>query len=349
MEVLQSLRRVMPIDAAFFATVDPTTLLFTSALADDILNEAIPQFLANEFMGEDANAFVALARSRQHVQTLLEATSGVLKDSARYRDILSPMGFGDELRAALVVDHACWGVICLHRERSHFSYTPSEAAFLARLAPHIAEGLRASLAAGELAASVIPEGPGVLLLADDLALVAATPAAEYWIAEIGARNDSMASELPRAVTAVAARLLALEKQDDRMPYSMPRVRLRTESGMWIVLHASRLGDTMKQGYVAVTIEKALPSDIAPVALMSYGLSIRQAEVAQLVLGGRSTAEIACDLYISSDTVQDHLKAVFDKTGVRSRRELVAAIFDQQYLPHMKAGIAPSSRGGFHIT
>jgi DNA-binding CsgD family transcriptional regulator len=348
-EVLRCLRRVMPIDAAFFATVDPTTLLFTSAVADDMLNAAIPQFLANEFMGDDANPFVSLAHRHEHVRSLQDATSGVLEESARYRDILAPMALGDELRAALVVDRACWGVLCLHRERSRFPYTQSEAAFLTRLAPHLAEGLRASLVARDVSAATTPEGPGVLLLTDDLALVAATPAAEYWLAEIGVRNESTATVLPRAVSAVAARLLALERGDDRAFDSMPRARLRTVSGLWIVLHASRLGGTAQHGYVAVTIEQALPSDIAPVALLSYGLSARQAEVAQLVLGGRSTAEIADALHISFDTVQDHLKSVFDKTGVRSRRELVAAIFDQQYLPHMKAGTAPSSRGGFHGT
>jgi DNA-binding CsgD family transcriptional regulator len=345
-EVLRSLRRVMPVDAAFFATVDPTTLLFTSAVADDILNEAIPQFLANEFMEDDANPFVDLAHRHEHVRSLQDATSGVLGNSSRYRDILAPMALADELRAALVVDRACWGVICLHRERSRFPYSQGEAAFLARLAPHLAEGLRASLVAGEVAAATTPEGPGVLLLADDLSLVAATPAAEYWLAEIGARNESTQTGLPRAVSAVAARLMALERRDEGTSDSMPRARLRTASGLWTVLHASRLGGPMQHGHVAVTIEKALPADIAPVVLMCYGLSARQTEVAQLVLSGRSTIEIAGDLHITFDTVQDHLKAVFDKTGVRSRRELVAAIFDRQYLPQMKAGIAPSSRGGF---
>lgn len=56
----------------------------------------------------------------------------------------------------------------------------------------------------------------------------------------------------------------------------------------------------------------------------WGLSHREAEVARLVQRGHSNKDIAEQLNISPNTVKTHLRAVFDKSGSRSRFELIAA-------------------------
>src|ERR687897_1431003 len=209
-EVIRHLRKLIPVDASFFATADPATLLFTSTVVDDVLAHATTQFVENEFLKDDSVKFARLARGRSPVDSLGVATEGELALSPRYQEILAPMDLGDELRAALVVGAKCWGFMCLHRERSSPNFTPAEAALLARLAPHLAEGLRGALLLGDSRATTPqPDEPGLVLLADDLSLVAITPAAEGWLAEVEQSDWRSSLELPNAVYAVAARLLAL--------------------------------------------------------------------------------------------------------------------------------------------
>ena len=60
-------------------------------------------------------------------------------------------------------------------------------------------------------------------------------------------------------------------------------------------------------------------------LERVSLSIRQQEIAFLVMQGFSNREIARRLYISEQTVKDHLVAIFETMKVRRRGELTARI------------------------
>jgi len=60
-------------------------------------------------------------------------------------------------------------------------------------------------------------------------------------------------------------------------------------------------------------------------------------VTHLVAQGLSTNEIARRLRLAPYTVQDHLKSIFEKTGVGTRGELVARLFFDHYAPRLSSG------------
>jgi DNA-binding CsgD family transcriptional regulator len=325
-QVLQSLRRLMPVDAAFFATADPETLLFTGAYAEEPLDAATPLFLANEFGDDDVNTFALLATSPQRVATLDGASRGDRASSPRSRDIMQPLGLGDELRAALMVGPDCWGYLCLHREDHPLGFTSSEAATIARLGPHIAHGLRQATLLHISTASSDTDNPGVVLLAKDLSLVAITAEAEHLISLVEA-GSSTNLPLPLSVYTVAVALQDV-RRGTSTSHELPSTRVPTKDGRWISVHASHLREPNGEDRIAVVLEQIQARATVPLVLSAYGLSAREAEVAKMVLRGESTHAIVNTLHISSHTVQDHLKAVFDKTGVRSRRDLVGMLLGQ---------------------
>jgi DNA-binding CsgD family transcriptional regulator len=322
-EVLRRLRRLLTVDAAFFATVDPMTLLFTSAAADEPLGAATPLFLDNEFGREDVNKFAALAQSADPVASLDRATRGRRPASARYREIMGPLGLGDELRAALVTKNGCWGVLCLHREDASHGFEAREIDLIRRISPHVAEGLRRAVTTGPAAAmGAEADVPGIIVLDENLAVVSMSQQAERWLAEIGGPDWPSTSELPIPVYSAAAGLVRLEA-GPAAAQPPATVRVRSRAGVWLSLHASRLrGPPAPQ--IGVVIEPTPAAQISPLLLDAYGLTAAQSRVVALVIRGHSTREIVRELHISANTVQEHLTAAFDKFGVRSRRELVAA-------------------------
>jgi DNA-binding CsgD family transcriptional regulator len=104
----------------------------------------------------------------------------------------------------------------------------------------------------------------------------------------------------------------------------------------LILYASRLTHAGAPGQVAVMFEVAHPMEVAPLIMQAYHLTKREGEVTHFLLQGCATTEIAAILQITANTVQEHLKAIFAKANVRSRRELTGRIFAQHYQPHFLA-------------
>ena len=336
-EVLPRLKRAVPVDALWFATVDPATLLFTRAYREEIPERVTPYFIENEFLSDDVNKWVELAHDRRGVRTLMQATHGRPQDSARYRDIFQPLGLGDELRVALRVKGTCWAYMCLHREHGA-AFSTQEADYIRRLAPHIGEGIRAAMLLSSVELAQQDDAPGLITLASDGSLVSATTSGKRWLEELESRYYTP----PLEFHALAARLRRVDPSDQ----TVPRVTVRTRTGRWAVLHACWM-PASSEGAIAIIVEQAAPAQLAPTMMLAYGLTEQERTITGLSCRGLSTREIAERLYLSPHTVGDHLKSIFDKVGVSSRRELTATILQQQYLPRAKTG-QPLSPSGFYL-
>jgi DNA-binding CsgD family transcriptional regulator len=339
------LRQVIPFDAWCAPVADPATLLVTGVAGENLPRGKTQRFFEIEYELPDFNKFAELGCGPRRSGILSEATEGRLEKSPRWQEVFGPEGFKDELRVAFVQDSVCWGYLGLHRQQAA-DFTADDATYLEGLGGHLAEGLRLALLVGDQSIEEAIDGPGMLIVDDALKPEMITPAAERWLGEISATpgQEHPGGALPAVVYPVLSRLRALEARNAPADV-MPRSRMRTGSGRWLVIHASRISGKEAAGKTAVIIEEARPAEIAPLIAQAYALSSRERELTRLILRGLSTGEIAAELHLSPNTVQDYLKAIFDKVGVHSRRELVASIWSQQYWPRIAAG-APVAQDGW---
>jgi hypothetical protein len=93
--VMTRLRRIVPVDAVWWATSDPATLLFTQAYTEGIPERTTPYFISNEFLADDVNKWAELACDPAGVRSLAQATVGDLEASPRYREVFAPLGMAD--------------------------------------------------------------------------------------------------------------------------------------------------------------------------------------------------------------------------------------------------------------
>jgi DNA-binding CsgD family transcriptional regulator len=334
------LGEVAPYDGCCWLTLDPATFLATSHITENSIREGDVAALArNEYEEEDVSKFAELARG-QEAGILSLATGGRRESSPRYRNILRPNGYEDELRTAFVEEGAAWGAAALYRHPDSADFEQPEAEFVASVGPYIAEALRRAILISSVSSKSAPNAAGLILLNEDDSVDSITAVAERWMSDVAASAAQDAGELPDIIYGVASRARRIGRGETGG--ELARARVRTGSGHWLVLH----GSLLDAGRTAIILEPARPPEIAPLIAEAYGLSQRERDVTQLVLQGLSTGEIAKALFLSPYTVQDHLKAIFDKVGVRSRRALVAQVFFEHYAPRLGAGDNLASDGWF---
>ena len=253
------------------------------------------------------------------------ATGGRPELSRKFHEEMQPFGCDQELLIALRTrDGESWGMVGLYREVGRPDFSAQEIESLRRVAPELAAGARHGLLLGQAHEPDLPDAPGLVILDERLTVESATPTAPRWLADLGGTVETP----PASVLAVAGRMLS----GDAGPAES---RARAAGGRWVVLRGAQLVHRDLRRRVSVILEAAQPAHLASLLMRAHGLTPREQEVAGLVLRGQSTDAMARELGIATGTVQAHLRSIFDKTGVRSRRELVGTVFHRHYEPRVR--------------
>jgi DNA-binding CsgD family transcriptional regulator len=155
------------------------------------------------------------------------------------------------------------------------------------------------------------------VLDGDLRLVSSTAGARAWLELMPAAQVAAFFGILPAVIYPAA-TLARTRNDG----GGARALARAIDGVWMMIDAAMLdGDGSSD--VAVSLRAATAPETFDYICRVHALSSRERTVVGALLEGLDTQGVATRLSISAHTVQDHLKSIFDKVGVRSRRELRA--------------------------
>lgn len=301
--ILAAVRRSVPFDAYAWLMTDPETGVGADPLAEVPDMSRLPELIRSKYLSR-RNHWRCLTGP---VATWADAEDG---SDDPWVALLTSIGVTDVASVALTDKHGIWSFIDLWRLGGSFSARDvstlsASAAQLTLLARGLAaEGFVDQARTG-------PDGPAVLILDRSLVVRTTTPGTDEFLARLLPRDGR---PVPAAAYNVAAQLLAREAGD----VEAARARVHLGEGCWLTLEAAWFG-----AEIAVTISRTTPEDRIDLFCRSHGFSAKEARVLDQLAVGHDTREVARALSIAESTVQEHLKSIFARTGVRSRAAVVA--------------------------
>jgi DNA-binding CsgD family transcriptional regulator len=317
-EAVADLQRVIGFDRWCWPLADPETLLPASGLAEHDYVTGVPRTLALEYSTDSFAAKHVLAQRANAAASMSGETGGDLARSPRWDEVMRPVGIGDVAAVACRDALGCWGWVEAYRDRADHAFDDEDLALLAAVGPALGAALRRTMYSAGPSATDEPAGPGILVLDDALAPVSWTAAARSWIDALpGAQFLAALGMLPSVIYPAAA------TAKSGIESAGAHAIVQTIDRRWLMIEAARLEGDDDDEQVVVTLRAATAAETFDRLCRAYALSERERQVVAAVVAGLDTRAITRRLFISRYTVQDHLKSVFRKTDVSSRRELLA--------------------------
>ncbi len=295
--------------------VDPLTQLRSVMFSRHGLEVSTDRLIHNETVEHDVNRYEDLIGRPVKAGTL--SCGPKAPSSPRLHEILRPEGYSSELRLVLVMDGRYWGALSLFRDDTRRPFTDELADVANALSEPLSLAIRryqvsriGSPIRSRAAGVVLFDGPGRIVDVSDDAHAWLTSLADSWA------DGAQASDVIRVVHEVAA--VAAGRRPGR-----PLCRVRMPTGEWLLVSGSKVaaGDVD----VVVVLRPGDIDSVAPAFAAWCGLTPREAEVLTVLTTGLSAKQMARRLSISVLTLNDHLRSIYRKAGVRGRDELFSQL------------------------
>ena len=211
-----------------------------------------------------------------------------------------------------------------YRRGQKDQFRPADVSFMTQVSSLVGRALNNSLMqerAGAMMANHAEVASGVLMIGGRGEIQFATPAGERWLDVLGDRKDG----LPPAIWAAIAELRAcpdLVASTITVPTAEAIARIE----------ASAAGQPDVTAIVVARQEQPAMPEVPA----SWQLTNQERQVVESLATGKGNREIAEALFIGEHTVEWHLRKVYGKLGVRSRQEVIAALWRQVFLPSVEA-------------
>jgi DNA-binding CsgD family transcriptional regulator len=216
----------------------------------------------------------------------------------------------------------------IYRREMRSSFRASDVVFLRVVTPIISDALSAALARERAMRASTEAGSGssgVLVLGASGQVQYATPEGERWSDLLLSAEGAIDGPLPTAIWAAIAKL-----RSGADVQAVGSIAVESPSGLVRVeATAARDGD------IAVVMTPMQPPAL-PEIPPGWLLTRQEREVVKLVLRGASNRSIGEALSISDNTVETHLRHIYEKLDVRGRGELLARFFQEMFYPGIES-------------
>jgi hypothetical protein len=363
------LRGAVGFDLAIWAVLDPVTLMWASCVIDGGPHDERfeHELFANEYGQDDVLKLVDLTGDHR-IGTIAGATGGDPLASRRFRNILQPRGFTDELRQTFYDENGTWGALLLYRAEGRFRN--DDIAQVAAAGPSFGATLHQALERPDLGDPfAVPDDAPVPARAaepappagrsfrmprprlprsgrtgggtgdqgargtDNPAPPTPLPAAPR-VAQMGALTISHEGRLLDVTADARSMLDAIEL--DRVGTAVARGRrsglIDTSGGIRYDGRWLAFHTAREEAAIAVTVQRIRPHQISQFVTRALGLQPWHWRLLGAVARGRNTRQIAQDLQLSVYAVQDGMMALFTAFQVSGRIELLKTLFFEHYVP-----------------